>query len=97
MEPNRVFYVPTLLTLLLDCDRMLLPSRLVRIYKTIWVRPIPLKCSFLTLRVLKDRLPFDKKINRLGVALASSCSCCNIPQTETAHHLFRHSRWVVDL
>lgn len=63
------------------------------IYKSLWVSPIPLKTSFLSLRALHNRLPCDDNIQQLHIYLASRCVCCPAPSTENVNHLFMQSEW----
>lgn len=44
--------------------------------------------SFLVHRILKDKLPFDDTIMRVGHTFVSKCFCCLDSQNETHHRTF---------
>lgn len=51
--------------------------QLQRAFTEIFTPPAPLKISFLMLRALRNRLPLDDNIKKLGIPLASACCCKN--------------------
>lgn len=58
------------------------------VYKNVWQSAVPLKISFLMLRLLQDRLPLASSIKRFGVHGPSKCFCCVHPNEESLDHIF---------
>ncbi|XP_071906092.1 uncharacterized protein [Coffea arabica] len=58
------------------------------LFKRIWHYAVPLRISFFLLRLLRERLPLDCTLWRLGIHGPSRCVCCSSPEVETVEHLF---------
>nr|XP_027121228.1 uncharacterized protein LOC113738192 [Coffea arabica] len=58
------------------------------LFNRIWHPGVPLRVSFFLLRLLRDRLPLDCSLWRLGIHGPSRCSCCPSPKIEATEHVF---------
>lgn len=54
----------------------------------IWHNNIHLKVSFLSRRLLKEKLPFDDVIRKFGKQIISKCTCYTDSQNESIQHAF---------
>ena len=81
-EPSGRFSLKTAFSLVRHHAR---PSPL---FKRICHLGVPLRVSFFLLRLLRDRLPLDCSVWKLGVQGPSRCSCCTSPEIETTEHVF---------
>ncbi|XP_071933850.1 uncharacterized protein [Coffea arabica] len=81
-EPSGHFTLKTAFSLVQHHSR---PSLL---FNRIWHPGVPLRVSFFLLRLLRDRLPLDCSVWKLGIQGPSRCLCCPSPEIETTEHLF---------
>uniref|UniRef100_M1DFI8 RNase H family protein n=1 Tax=Solanum tuberosum TaxID=4113 RepID=M1DFI8_SOLTU len=51
-----------------------------------WCKKVPLKMSFILWRVVRDRIPTDSRLTKMGIAMSSRCCCCKSPQKEDVDH-----------
>ncbi|XP_015167940.1 uncharacterized protein [Solanum tuberosum] len=51
-----------------------------------WCKRVPLKMSFILWRVVRDRIPTDSRLTKMGIAMPSRCCCCKSPQEEDVDH-----------
>ncbi|XP_071940698.1 uncharacterized protein [Coffea arabica] len=58
------------------------------LFNRIWHPGVPLRVSFFLLCLLRDRLPLDCSVWKLGIQGPSRCLCCPSPEIETTEHLF---------
>ncbi|XP_027060834.1 uncharacterized protein [Coffea arabica] len=58
------------------------------IHGQVWHPQIPLKISFIMLRLLIGKLPITDALWRVGVQLASKCLCCPEGAVELLEHVF---------
>nr|XP_027082134.1 uncharacterized protein LOC113704429 [Coffea arabica] len=58
------------------------------LFKCIWHQGVPLRISFFLLRLLRDRLPLDGTLWKLGIHGPSRCVCCASPEVETTEYVF---------
>lgn len=47
-----------------------------------WHKKVPLKMSFILWRVVRDKIPTDSRLAKMGIAMLSRCTCCKSPQKE---------------
>ncbi|XP_060198361.1 uncharacterized protein LOC132627183 [Lycium barbarum] len=47
-----------------------------------WQKRVPFKMNFMVWRILRDRVPVDARIAKMGINIPSKCICCRIPQNE---------------
>ncbi|XP_060203034.1 uncharacterized protein LOC132631475 [Lycium barbarum] len=59
-----------------------------QILHKIWHKYIPFKMCFLVWKMLKNKLPFDNIISRIGIDVGTKCCCCLQAKDETIHHTF---------
>jgi len=57
----------------------------------IWHGKIPFKMSFLTWRLVQNKLPFYDTVGRFVDNIDSNCVCCKNMKTETINHVFLDS------
>ncbi|XP_070036619.1 uncharacterized protein [Nicotiana tomentosiformis] len=53
-----------------------------------WHKLVPFKMNFTVRRALRDKLPTDARVSRMGITTPFRCCCCRIPGTEDVEHLF---------
>ena len=63
------------------------------LFNRIWHRVVPLRILFFLLHLLRDRLPLDCTLWKLGIHEPSRCVCCSSPEVETAEHVFAAGIW----
>nr|XP_016454026.1 PREDICTED: uncharacterized protein LOC107778314 [Nicotiana tabacum] len=61
------------------------------IEKSLWHKRMPFNFSFLMMRLLKNKVSTNERIQRVGIMIPSRCSCCTRHQHETSSHLFGDS------
>lgn len=54
----------------------------------VWNHLVPIKWSLFLWTALKGRIPLDDVLQARGIQLASQCSCCDRPSSESNEHVF---------
>ncbi|XP_070030069.1 uncharacterized protein [Nicotiana sylvestris] len=53
-----------------------------------WQKGIPFKMNFIVWRDLRDKIPTDARVTKLGYSISSRCCCGGSPGVEDVDHLF---------
>ncbi|XP_059306149.1 uncharacterized protein LOC132057525 [Lycium ferocissimum] len=62
-----------------------------------WQKRVPFKMNFMVWRILRDRVPVDARIAKMGINIPSKCICCRIPQNEELDHLFYAGQFATEI
>lgn len=63
----------------------------------IWTKRLPIKVSFFMSNLLRQRVPIDAALNKLGVNGPSCCNCCSQANVEDFEHLFSHGELAAEI
>lgn len=53
-----------------------------------WHNTFPFKMSFLVWRTLRDKIPTESRLAKMGIPVHSRCFCCRVPVIENIDHVF---------
>ncbi|XP_075095375.1 uncharacterized protein LOC142173658 [Nicotiana tabacum] len=53
-----------------------------------WQKGIPFKMNFIVWRALRDKIPTDTRVSKLGNSISSICCCFDSPGVENVDHFF---------
>lgn len=62
-----------------------------------WQNGVPFKMNFIVWRALRDKIPTDTRVTRLGYSISPRYCCCGSPSVETVDHLFCNGLFAKEL
>ncbi|XP_059310860.1 uncharacterized protein LOC132062277 [Lycium ferocissimum] len=62
-----------------------------------WQKAVPFKMRFLVWRALRDRVPTDAKVSKMGIPIQTACPCCNFQTLESVDPLFSTGKFASDV